>query len=115
MSNKAISTNQPSYQCEGLIKEVKVSDGKVVFTLEPMEPYLFEAKTDEGKSKRHLLFVDNPEAPKDTKVLDSEVEFSAPRECDLSAIIIAKANRLKVRIASKLQYNSTSIAVFTVL
>ena len=100
------------YQCEGFVKEVKIAnDGKVSFTLEPSAPYLFEKKEADGKTKRLLLFVDDPQKPDSAKIVGDKEEawFSAPLENgDLSAMLIAKANHLKVRVASTLELNKES-------
>lgn len=100
-----------TYQCEGFIKEVKIAnDGKVSFTLEPTAPYLFEKKESDGKVKKLLLFVDNPQKPDSAKIVGDKEEswFSAPLDKgDLSAMLIAKANRLKVRVVAELRSNKT--------
>ena len=98
-----------TYQCEGFIKEVKIAnDGKVSFTLEPAAPYLFEKKEADGKTKKLLLFVDDPKKPDSAKIVGGkdkeETCFSAPLEkCDFSAMLIAKANHMKVKVISTLQ------------
>ena len=102
-----------TYQCEGFIKEVKIAnDGKVSFTLEPAAPYLFEKKEEDGKTKKLLLFVDDPQKLDSAKIVGDkdkkETWFSAPLEKgDLSAMLIAKANHMKVRVASELKNDTT--------
>lgn len=100
-----------TYHCEGFIKEVKIeNDGKVTFTLEPVAPYIFEKKEDGGKTKKLLLFVDNPKKPDNAKIVGDKEEawFIIPsKKCDLSAMLIAKANRLKVIVVAKLCSNKT--------
>lgn len=106
MSNETQSTSQPSYCCEGFIKEVKIAEGGVTFTLEPAVPYLFEKKEDDGKTKKLLLLVDDSKTPHEARILDGDKEprFSVSfAKCDLSAMLIAKANRLKIRVKSDLQ------------
>ena len=107
------------YQCEGFIKEVKIdNDGKVLFTLEPSAPYLFEKKEEDGKTKKLLLFVDDPQKPDSAKIVgdNEEAWFSAPLEKgDLSAMLIAKANHLKVMVTSTLQSPPILVEELTVL
>ena len=94
-----------TYQCEGFVKEVKIaSNGKVSFTIEPTAPYLFEKKEDDGKTKKLLLMVDDSKKPIEARSLcgDEEPKFSAPSKCDLSTMLVAKANHLKVRATSGL-------------
>ena len=86
------------YQCEGYIKEVKITKDDVIFTLEPTAPYLFENKKDDGSTERCLLFVDNDKNPSAAKIITAGYEFVAPKPADFHSLIIAKANRLKVRI-----------------
>ena len=101
-----------AYQCEGFIKEVRIEkDGKVSFTLEPAAPYLFEKKESDGKTKKLLLFVDDPQNPGSAKIKGDKEEpwFSAPMEKgDLSAMLIAKANHMKVRVISSLELDKKS-------
>ena len=98
------------YQCEGFIKEVKINNaGKVTFTLEPAAPYLFEKKEEDGKVKKLLLFVDDIKTPNEAKIYDDGQQFSAPSEnFDLSAMLIAKANRLKLTVNSTLGLDKRS-------
>ena len=101
-----------AYQCEGFVKEVKIAnDGEVAFTFEPAAPYLFEKKEADGKTKKLLLFVDDPQKPDIAKIIGDKEEtwFSAPVEkCDLSAMLIAKANHMKVRVISSLELDKKS-------
>ena len=107
-----------TYYCEGFIKEVKVAaDGEVSFTLEPAAPYLFEKKENDGKTKRLLLLVDDPQKPNGARVLgnDEEPTLSAPSKCDLSAMLIAKANHLKIRVISNLASVPISVEELAIL
>lgn len=100
-----------AYQCEGFVKEVKIVKEGVSFTLEPAAPYLFEKKEEDGKTKKLLLFVDDPQKPDIAKIIGDKEEtwFSAPLEkVDLSAILIAKANHMKVRVMSTLELDKKS-------
>ena len=106
------------YVCEGFIKAVEVKHGKVSFSLEPSAPYLFEKKGDDGKPKRLLLFVDDPQKPDSARIVgdNEEALFSVPsKKCDFSAMLIAKANRLKVRVKLEFQSPTMSVEVLTVL
>lgn len=84
---------------EGFIKEINVSGEEVTFTLEPIAPYLFEKKTDDGKIERLLLFVDSNSDTAKTKSLRQKFALPPPKcRCNLNTLLIAKANRMKVRI-----------------
>ena len=97
------------YQCEGFIKEVKIEKEGVSFTLEPAAPYLFEKKEEDGKTKKLLLFVDDSKTPNEAKIYDDNQRFSVPsKKCDLSAMLIAKANHMKVRVISGLELDKKS-------
>ena len=103
--------NQMSYVCEGFIKEVKIQQNGVTFTLEPAAPYLFEKKEEDGRTKKLLLFVDNRKNPNSAKIVgdNGETWFSVPSEkCDLSAMLVAKANHLRVRVVSSLELGKES-------
>ena len=102
-----------TYQCEGFIKEVKVANEGVTFTLEPSAPYLFEKKAEDGKTERCLLLVNDSKTSTEAMIHNGDIEFSAPSKCDLSAMLIAKANRLKVRmtVESAKLVNVTAFAV----
>ena len=104
-----------TYYCEGFVKEVRVVKNEVSFTLEPAVPYMFEKKTDDGKTKKFLLFVDDLKTPREAKIYDDEQEFSAPSKCDFSAMLIARANRLKVRVTADLDSAPISVEKLAVL
>jgi len=110
-------SNQASYFCEGFVKEVTApnDDGKVVFKLEPATPFLFEKKTDDGKTKKLLLFVDDAKTPNAAKIYEEDQEFFAPSKCDFCSMLIAKANRLKIRVTSNLAPTPFSVEELTVL
>lgn len=100
-------------RCEGFIKEVRVTkDGKVTFTFEPVAPYLFEKKSEDGKTEWCLLFVDdnlhNAEIVKPTH------EFVPPGPSDLNTLLIAKANHMKVRLVVNSFAEPIPVAVLTV-
>ena len=89
------------YVTEGFIKEVNVSREKVTFTLEPVAPYLFEKKTDDGKIERMMLFVDSNSDAAKTKSLGQKFALPPTKSkcrCNLNTLLIAKASRMKVRI-----------------
>ena len=91
------------YHCEGLVKEIAVKGGKVTFKLEPSAPYVFEKKKDNGTTERSLLFVEEVESPKVAKIIAANYGFSAPESADLHSLIIAKTNRMKVKVVSNLK------------
>lgn len=102
------------YQCEGFIKEVKVpiadpkDKSKISFKLEPAAPYLFEQKVDDGKTMKNLLFIADSKTPKSGRIINVDSDFSTPAEYYLEAILIAKGNRLKVRVTSNLKLDKQS-------
>ena len=87
-----------TYQCEGFIKEVKVTENDVAFTLEPAAPYLFEKKEDGGKTERWLILVDDIRNPSTAKIIKPSQSFVAPKPTDFHSLIIAKSNRIKARL-----------------
>ena len=91
-----------TYHCEGFIKEVKIAnDGDVIFTIEPAAPYLFEKKEEDGKTKKLLLFVDDPQKPDRAKIMGNKEETwlsVSSEKCDFSAMLIAKANHMRVKV-----------------
>jgi hypothetical protein len=87
-----------TFHTEGLIKEVRIEGEKVTFTLEPVASYIFEKKNDDGSTERCLLFVGDDKNPSAAKIITAGYEFAAPKPADFHSLIIAKANRLKVRI-----------------
>ena len=106
------------YYCEGFVKEVVIDNaGEVTFTLDPVAPYLFEKKEDDGKTKRFLLFVDDGRSPSVAQILEGDKgpRFSAPKGCSFSAVLIAKANHMKVRVKSSLSEASIPVEELTVL
>ena len=88
-----------TFLTEGLIKEVAIQDGtKVTFKLEPVAPYIFENKKDDGSTERCLLFVNDDKNPSAAKIITAGYEFVAPKPADFHSLIIAKANRMRVKI-----------------
>lgn len=116
-----------TYQCEGFIKEIQITKEGVTFTLEPVAPYLFEKKSEDGKTKKLLLLVGDSKKPKvaktnnakinEAKILDGDEnpKFSTSNGCCLSAILIAKANHLRVRIKLNLQLSTIQVETITVV
>lgn len=90
------------FHTEGLIKEVAIQDGtKVTFKLEPIAPYIFENKKDDGSTERCLLFVEDGKNPSAAKIITAGYEFVAPKPADFHSLIIAKANRIKVKVEAE--------------
>ena len=116
MSDGNSTSSQRLYHCEGLIKEVNVSEGEVSFTLEPVSPYLFEKKTDDGKIERQLLFVSKKSDA--AKIVSAGQRFVLPSsncKCDLNTLLIVKANRMKVCVESSLNGKSKNAQAITVI
>ena len=90
---------EATYYAEALIKEVMATtDDKVSFTLEPVAPYIFEKKKGDGSTERCLLFVDDAKNSDMAKIVKTNQSFGAPEPVDFHSLIVAKANRLRVRL-----------------
>ncbi len=95
-----------NYYIEGVIKNVTVEGNDVTFTLEPTSPYVFEKKNDDGSTERYLLFVEEIDdsskhnAPLTAKIIDAKCKFKALNSSCFHSLIIAKANRMRVKIKS---------------
>lgn len=101
------------YHTEGFIKEITVADDKVTFKLEPVAPYIFEKKGDDGTVERRVLFVEDATAV--AKLIDGGLSFVGPKAADFHSLIIAKANRMKIRLAAnKVTQKSPTIAVTSI-
>ena len=96
-----------NYYTEGTIKNIAVEGKDVTFTLEPTSPYVFEEKNDDGSTERHLLFIEEIDdssknkAPLMAKIIDAKCKFKALASSCFHSLIIAKANRMRVKIKSK--------------
>lgn len=100
------------YYTEALIKEVAaIGADQVSFKLEPISPYVFEKKKDDGATERCLLFVDNVTKPCKAKIVVTDKTFVAPKPADFNALLIAKANHLKVRIEVGRSYDVKSLTI----
>ena len=97
------------YTTEGFIKTVKIAGSAVAFTIEPSEPYVFESRAanESAATRKILLVADDVRA----KIVGADCEFnmgdkSAPKvdsdkntiKAAYTALLIAKANRMKVRL-----------------
>ena len=97
---------------EAVIKEVTATgDDQVSFKLEPTSPYVFEKKKDDGAIERCLLFVDDAKKPCKAEIVTTDKTFVAPKPADFNALLIAKANRLRVRIEVVRSYDVKSLTV----
>ena len=86
-----------TYHTEGFIKMVSKGKDGVVFTIEATAPYLFESKCDSKEStvKRKVLLVCENE---ETALIKDECVRFLSTSIDLTSLLIAKANHLKVLI-----------------
>ena len=88
------------YKTEGFIKTVKIEGSSVTFTIEPSEPYVFESRAaNESTAMRKILLVaDDAQA----KIVGADCEFNMSNKrtikVDYTALLIIKANRMKVRL-----------------
>ena len=112
MSDKNKTGKEALYYTEALIKEVAATGAnQVAFKLEPALPYVFEKKNDDVATERCLLFVDDAKKPCKAKIVATDQDFTAPKPADFNALIIAKANRLKVRVEVGRSYDVKSLTV----
>lgn len=112
VSNMNASPGVESLIIESLIKEVTaIGVDQVTFKLEPASPYVFEKKKDDGATERCLLFVDDAKKPCEAKIVATDQDFAAPKPADFHALLIAKANRLKVRVEVGQVYDVKSLTV----
>ena len=102
-----------AFHAEGFVKDITTVGDSVSFKLEPAAPYIFEKKRDDGSVVRMLLFVDD--ATNATKLIDEGRSFVGPQEVGFQSLIIAKANRLKVRLTiDKVKKGSLTIGVTSI-
>lgn len=85
------------YHTEGFVKTVSKDEKGVKFTVEASSPYLFESrsKNEDGSAKRKILLVAGGES--NVRIYSESVEFKM-EDCELAALLIAKANHMKVRL-----------------
>lgn len=87
------------FYTEGVVKEITVKEGELVaFLLEPVSPYTFEHKKDDGRVEKYLLFVEDIINPGKSHIVIPTQEFIAAKPYDLNTFLIAKANRMRVQI-----------------
>ena len=111
-SNVKAPDKDVSFCAVALIKEVAVNGVEhVSFKLDPTSPYIFEKKKDDGATERCLLFVDNVKKPSNARIVATDQDFTAPKPADFNALLIAKANRLRVRVEVGLTYDVKSLTV----
>ena len=99
------------YYAEALIKEITVTNDKASFKLEPVAPYFFEKKKDDGSPERYLLFVENTRNPSKAKIVKMHQDFSMQVSAVFHSLLIAKANRLKVRVEMDAKYNAKTLTI----
>ena len=93
-----------NYYTEGVIRNVTIEGNNVSFTLEPTSPYVFEKKNDDGSTERYLLFIEEVDyssknnAPLPAKIIDAKCKFKALNSSCFHPLIIAKANRMRMKI-----------------
>ena len=92
------------YYCEGTVRQVKVVNGVARFTIEPSAPYIYEKEqaVDGGKRvDRWLLMADSLDIPQNVHRIRA-VDFTIPSPADFNSLLIAKANKLKIRVVVEL-------------
>ena len=89
------------YKTEGYIKTIKVAGSGVTFTIDAAEPYVFESRVDkDAASTRKILLVADADAHAKIVCADSEFKIGNKKAAkfDCTALLIAKANRMKLRL-----------------
>jgi hypothetical protein len=87
------------YHTEGFVKTVSKDGRGVKFTVEAATPYLFESKEKEdGLVRRKILLV--REDGSCVRICAESVTFKID-DFELTAILIAKANHMKVRLRAE--------------
>ena len=92
------------YYCEGTVRQVKVVNGVAKFTIEPSVPYIYEKEQVVDGVKRVdrlLLMADSLDIPQNVRLFRA-VDYTIPSPADFNSLIIAKANKLKVRVVVEL-------------
>ena len=86
------------YHTEGFVKTVSKDGEGVKFTIEAVASYLFESKEKsvDGSAKRKILLVTDDEGR--AKIYAESVGFKID-DFELTALLIAKANHMKVRLS----------------
>jgi len=86
------------YHTEGFVKTVSKDGEGVKFTIEAAAPYLFESKekSADGSAKRKILLVADGES--NVSIYSESIEFKM-KDCEFAALLIAKANHMKVRFS----------------
>lgn len=93
------------YYTEGFVKRITRTFTELTFTLEPTSPYLvaFDKEGGEKKSDRRILFMnEKDDALKGSSevaslLIKEDVSFQSIVS-DYNALLIAKANRMKLRL-----------------
>lgn len=106
------------YKTEGYIKTIKVAGSGVTFTIDAAEPYVFESKDNkEAVPTRKILLVADAGGKAKIVVADSKFKIGGKKskntqpvsnntvetdaenvKVDYTALLIAKANHMKVRL-----------------
>lgn len=86
------------YHTEGFVKTVSKGGEGVRFTVEAASPYLFESreKKEDGSARRKILFMTDDEVG--ARIYAESVAFKVPKG-EFTALLIAKANHMKVRLS----------------
>ena len=97
MTNRSAEASKTTYTTEGYVKNITKASTGLNFTLEAVAPYLFESKEkkDDGSVKRKILLVTDDET--DARIYTESLMFKVTKN-ELAALLIAKANRMKMRL-----------------
>ncbi len=86
------------YHTEGFVKTVSTDVKEVRISIEAASTYLFESKekNEDGSSRRRILLVTDDED--NAKIYVENIAFKLKKN-ELTALLIAKANHMKVRLS----------------
>ena len=88
------------YYCEGTVRHIMATNGVASFNIEPSAPYIYEKEhTVDGvkRVERRMLMFDSLDAPEQARLVKAK-NFIIPSPADFNSLLIAKTNKLKVRI-----------------
>ena len=105
------------YHTEGFVKTITRSVNELIFTIEPTSPYLliFDKKEGDDKSVRRILFVKGERddihklEDRPSLVVVENVTFQVIGT-DYSALLVAKANHMKVYLTTSIEDGENAAA-----
>ena len=83
------------------------------FTLDPVAPYLFE-ETEDGKTKKSILFVNGPFVEKKSSAETEFVATFGDPSMSFAALILLKQNRTIVELVASATTNPIAVEKLTI-